>query len=234
MSFITYLAITGKQQLLVFWGSNLLELALPHKTDYQYSHNLFLEPHLENPQCTSCWGCPHSWDYISDLVGATLGLHHWLPILTVFSWNLTRSIWVHYSCRVALQSSLVLGVQTYQLSTNDMKRPLTWNIWVLYDCRVAVQFSLVLGVRIYQLSTNDMEHQTLSYYFEIKIKDNLSKTTTIGFNRENFKNIKVGIQHGTPMAITIMVSLTITMITSLMISNWFKPRMWTLMPTLHK
>jgi hypothetical protein len=77
-------------------------------------------------------GCPHSWDYISEFVGATLGPHRSLPILTVFSWNLIgTSLGVFESfngCRVALQSSLVLGVQTYQLSTNDMERPLIWNI----------------------------------------------------------------------------------------------------------
>jgi len=33
-----------------------------------------------------------------------------------------------------------------------------------------------------------LNNQTLSYYFEIKIKDNLSTTVTIKFNHENFKN----------------------------------------------
>ncbi len=45
-----------------------------------------------------------------------------------------------------------------------------------------------IGVGCSNVSTNDMEHQTLSYYFEIKIKDNLSTIVTMGFDHKNFKN----------------------------------------------
>jgi hypothetical protein len=73
-------------------------------------------------------------------------------------------------------------------------------------------------------------NQTLSYYFEIKIKDNLSTTVTMGFNHENFKIyivLRWESKYGTPMAIIIMVSLITTMMTSLIRSKLFKSRMWT-------
>jgi len=70
-------------------------------------------------------GCPHSWDYVSEFVGATLGPHRSLPILTVFSWNLIgTSLGVFESLTVVelhcnLHWCWVFKLINYQ--------PMTWN-----------------------------------------------------------------------------------------------------------
>jgi hypothetical protein len=115
------------------------------------SHNLFLEPHLENPQCTSCWG--------ALIAGITF------------------------------QSSLEppLGyITNYQISQFSLgTSPGVFESFGTVDVRCSLHWCWVFKRINYQ--PMKWNNQTLSYYFEIKVKDNLSTTVTIRFNHENFK-----------------------------------------------
>jgi len=64
--------------------------------------------------------------------------------------------------------------------------PEVFESFATVEVHCSLHYCWVFNCNNYQPMT--WNNQTLSYYFEIEIKDNLSTTTSIGFNHENFKN----------------------------------------------